>query len=301
MSRDLSDFYRSLADEADARTLPVPQTLRRAADRRARIRMTGTALAAAVLVAGVATGTRLAFSAEPAPVAPPGGTPTAPAPSPPSPTPSTTPSGTPRTSASTSTSPARPGPTSIPDKAFFRLAAANDKGLAAFQDTEALPSVCEARFPSDDAIVQRRTRSLAYKFAKNPADYVPDGSYIHTITIYEAGRADDALRELREAVRACPEQQGTGGGNPATSRLRLLDDGRYGDGSVLFEIRTDARDLEGNPVDGEEVRLIRAIRVDDVVTILWEQGWEGTSSEREQVDADSRRAVAAIESWLGRG
>ncbi|NJP32287.1 hypothetical protein [Micromonospora thermarum] len=297
MSRDLYDFYRSLADEADARTLPVPETLRRAADRRARVRMTGTALAAAVLVAGVATGTRLALSAEPTPVAPPGGSPTAPSPTT-SPTPLTTPSGTPRTSASTSTSPARPGPTSIPDKAFFRLAAANDKGLESFQDTEALPSVCGARFPSDDTIVQRRTRSLAYKFAKNPADYVPDGSYIHTITIYKAGRADDALRELREAVQACPEQQGTGE-NPVTYRLRLLDDRGYGDASVLFEIRSDARDLEGNPVEGEEVRLIRAIRIDDVVTILWEQGWEGTSAERTQVDADSRRAVAAIESWLG--
>ncbi|MEW2381684.1 hypothetical protein AB0873_06280 [Micromonospora sp. NPDC047707] len=299
MSRDLSDFYRSLADEADTRALPVPETLRRAADRRARIRMTGTAVAAAVLVAGVATGTRIGFSAEPAPVAPPGG-PTAPAPTPPSAPSSASPSGTPQTSASNSMPPARPGPTSIPDRAFFRLAAANDKGVESFVDAEVLPSLCKARFPSDDAIVQRRSRHLAYKMAETPSDYVPDGSYVHSITIYKPGGADDALRELREAVRACPEQQGTGGDNPATYRLRLLDDHGYGDASVLFEIRSDARDLEGNPVGGEEVRLIRAVQVDDVVTILWEQGWEGTSAERAQVDADSRRAVAAIESWLGR-
>ncbi|MER7458536.1 hypothetical protein [Micromonospora sp. NPDC126480] len=296
MSRDLSDFYRSLADRADPRTLPEPEVLRRGADRRARLRAVGTALTAAVLVAGVATGTRLVLADDPAPVAPPGGTPTAPVPTPSAP-PSATPSGTPSTS--TTGPSAQPGPTSIPDRAFFRLAPANDKGAANFVDAEVLPSLCGARFTTDDEIVQRRSRHVAYKKPESPADYVPDGSYVHTITIYEAGRADDALRELRQAVRACPEQEGTGGGNPATSRLRLLDDSGYGDESVLFEIRTDARDLEGNPVEGEEVRLIRAIRVDDVVTILWEQGWEGTSAERSQVDADSRRAVVALEAWLG--
>lgn len=297
MSRDLSDFYRSLGDEVDTRTLPVPEALRRTADRRARIRMAGTALAVAVVVAGVVAGSQLVLSAGPAPVAPPGGTPTAPAPTSPSPTPSTTPSGTPPTS--TTTTPARPGPTSIPDRAFFRLAPANDKGIATFVDAEALPSLCAARFASDDDIVQRRSRHLAYKMADTPADYVPDGSYVHTITIYEDGRAEDALRELREAVRACPEQEGTGGDNPRTYRLRLLDDSGYGDDSVLFEIRTEARDLNGDPSGGEELRLIRAIRVGDVVTILWEQGWEGTSAERTRVDGDSRRAVAAIEAWLG--
>jgi hypothetical protein len=36
-----------------------------------------------------------------------------------------------------------------------------------------------------------------------------------------------------------------------------------------------------------------------VVTVLWEQGWEGSSTERTQFDDYSRRAVAAIEAWLG--
>ncbi|MGC4852424.1 hypothetical protein ACLQ24_03280 [Micromonospora sp. DT4] len=54
----------------------------------------------------------------------------------------------------------------------------------------------------------------------------------------------------------------------------------------------------GDP-GADEVRLVRAIRVDDVVTVLWEQGWEYTAADRAQVDADSRRAVAAIEDWLG--
>ncbi|MDM4720628.1 hypothetical protein QTQ03_13935 [Micromonospora sp. WMMA1363] len=294
MSPDLSDLYRSLADEAGTRTLPAPEKLRRTADRRARIRMAGTALAVAVLVTGAAAGSQLVLSADPAPVAPPGGPPTSP--SVPSPTPSAIPSGSPSTATGT---PYRP--TSIPDEAFFQLAPENDKGISTFVDAEVLPPLCGARLASDDAVVQRRSRHLAYKKASSPANagYIPDGSYVNSITIYEPGRADDAMGELRDAVRACPTQRGAGGSNPATYHPKLLDGGDFGDESVLFEIRSDARDLAGNPVDGEQVRLIRAIRVGDVVTLLWEQGWEGTSAERAQVDADSHRAVRAIMSWLG--
>ncbi|PZF94211.1 hypothetical protein C1I99_19680, partial [Micromonospora deserti] len=94
MSRELSGLYRSLAEEADARRLVVPEMLRRRADRRARVRVAGTALAAALLVGGAATGAQLALSPQRGPVPPLAGTPTptvtAPTPSA-SPSPSTTP------------------------------------------------------------------------------------------------------------------------------------------------------------------------------------------------------------------
>ncbi|MFI7645954.1 hypothetical protein ACIBTZ_07710 [Micromonospora sp. NPDC049460] len=313
MSRELSDLYRSLAEDADGRTLAAPEQVRRRADRRARVRLTGAALATALLVGGLATGTRLVLAGDATPLPPPAGTPAPPAtaPSPSSAatgTPTGGPSvtgtpptrGTPATTAgSTGAAPPRT-PTSVPDRAFFVQAAANRTGIdPVFRDTAALPGLCDARYGSDAGIVQRRTRNLAYKLPQTPQGYVPDGSYAHSVTVYRSGRADDFLRELRAAVRACPEQPGVSGGNPSTSRVRLLADGGFGDDSVLFEIRTPGRDVEGEPTGGEEVRLIRAIRVGDVVTVLWEQGWEGTSAERSQVDADSRRAVDAIEEWLG--
>ncbi|MDT0531077.1 hypothetical protein RM555_18985 [Micromonospora sp. DSM 115977] len=320
MSRELSDLYRALAEDADGRTLAVPENLRRRADRRARLRITGAALGTALLVGGLAAGAALVFAGERGHLPPTGAVPppaTAPAsptmPAPPAATPP--PTATPPPSASrtappraTGTPAATPGrtdaappraPGNVPDRAFFVQAAANRTGIEpAFRDTAALPTLCDARYRSDAEIVQRRTRHLAYKLPPTPRGYVPDGSYAHTVTLYRPGRADDFLRELRAAVRDCPAQAGVGGGNASTSRLRLLADDGFGDGSVLFEIRTPARDVDGNPTGGAEVRLVRAIRVGDVVTVLWEQGWEGTSSTRSQVDADSRRAVDAIESWL---
>ncbi|MEU1751856.1 hypothetical protein ABZ436_04225 [Micromonospora matsumotoense] len=83
-----------------------------------------------------------------------------------------------------------------------------------------------------------------------------------------------------------------------TSRQRLLGGSGYGDESVLFELRRADPQGPGDPAGGGEVRLVRAIRLGNVVTVLWEQGWEGTSSDRSQLDADSRRAVGAIREWL---
>ncbi|MFI6238155.1 hypothetical protein ACIBD9_31720 [Micromonospora sp. NPDC050784] len=308
MSVELSDLYRSLSTVADGHELTHPESLRRFADRRARVRVAGSTLAVALLVGGVAVGGRLAYPPDgsaplPPPADTPGPVPTgATVPSPPSTTPPsapssppsrTTPSGTPSQPVSGPAAP-RP-PTSIPDRAFFVLAAPNRTGLESSGEGPALPTLCGTRLSSDSAVVQRRGRYLAYKLAETPTGHVPDGSYRHTITIYRAGRADDALRELRQAVRGCPDQR-----LPDDSRRwrqRLLTPEAYGDESVLFEMRAPMPDGMGEP-GSEEVRLVRAVRIGDVVTVLWEQGWEHTTVVRSQVDADSRRAVAAIETWL---
>ncbi|MGY0005202.1 hypothetical protein ACW0Q9_14990, partial [Micromonospora sp. I033] len=182
-------------------------------------------------------------------------------------------------------------------RAFFTLAAANATGFeGGFVPGPVLPALCGAE-PGESGVVTRRARSLAFKLAATPKEYVPDGSYRHSITVYRDGRADDALAELRQAVRDCPEQP-VSDTSDATWHHRLFRDTGYGDESVLFETRTLSRDVNGDPTGGDEVHLIRAVRRGNVVTVLWEQGWEGTSTDRAQFDADSRRAVDAIRRWL---
>ncbi|WP_327034107.1 hypothetical protein [Micromonospora ureilytica] len=306
MSRELSELYRSLAADADARDLGLPDVLRHQADRRARFRAAGSTLAVGLVVVGVVIGAQV-ITPPPASVPAPAGTPmpsVSPSPSAtggsPSPSvPPTTPGRSPGTTSSGVPGTQQPRtPTSIPDRAFFPLAPANQTGIAPqFRDEAVLPNLCGADI-GGEAIVHRRTRILTYKLPQTPKGYVPDGSYAHSITIYRAGRADDVLKELRQAVRDCPEQKRPGDSS-MRSRQRLLPDSGFGDESVLFEMRSAGQDVNGDPTGVEDVRLVRAIRVGDVVTILWEQGWENTSSKRAQVDADSLRAVAAIRSWLG--
>ncbi|PSK64058.1 hypothetical protein B0E53_03995 [Micromonospora sp. MH33] len=306
MSRALNRLYRALAADTDERVLPAPDRVRRRADRRARQRAAFGGLTVAVLVAGTAAGTRLVLAAAPDADPGPPATTGSPAPSPtatpPGPSPSRT---TPPPSARTPDAPpktsARPPdarPTSIPDRAFFALASANDAGTGSvFGSGPVLPALCGAR-PGEEGIVTRRARYLAFKLADTPEGHVLDGSYQHSITVYRDGRADDAMDELRQAVRDCPTQPGSDGGEGLTSTQRLLPDAGYGDDSVLFELRRPTTDYEGAPAMEEVVRLVRAVRIGNVVTVLWERGWEGTSSPRSQVDKDSRRAVLAIRDWL---
>lgn len=311
MSRELGSFYRSLAEDADEQVLTPPDALRRRADRRARVRGTVTALAAAVLVVGTAAGSQLVLAAnERTHVVTPGSTPSVNTTSPPTvdttPSPAATtspspvgPSGpatTPSTGKSTTRSGAPDTPTSISDRAFFTQPAGTVAAPPAFVPEEALPKLCGARYPSDESLVQRRTRKLVYRNPDTPEGHVPDGSYLHSVTIYRSGKAAAWLADLRRAVQNCPEQERVEG---VVSRQRLLNSGDFGDDSVLFEMSEPARDVNGDPTGGNDVRLIRAIRIGDVVTVLWEQGWEGTSSERSQVDDYSRRAVTAIRRWLG--
>ncbi|MGW3618016.1 hypothetical protein [Micromonospora arida] len=307
MSRELSEMYSFLAADADAAELGGPDVLRHQADRRARFRAAGGTLAVGLVVVGVVIGAQV-VTPPPASVPAPAGTPTpstSPSPSPtggsPSPSvPPTTPGRSPGTTSpgATGTQPAKT-PTSIPDRAFFALAPTNQVGIAPeFRDEAVLPNLCGADI-GGEAIVHRRTRLLIFKLPQTPEGYVPDGTYTHSITIYRAGRADDVLKELRQAVRDCPVQKMPGDDTPGESRQRLISDSGFGDESVLFEMRNAGQDVNGDPTGADVVRLVRAIRVGDVVTILWEGGWEGTSSQRAQVDADGRRAVAAIRRWLG--
>ncbi|MFI7247002.1 hypothetical protein [Micromonospora chalcea] len=308
MSPELHRYYRSLAADTDERVLPAPDRLRRSADRWARRRAALTVLAAAGLVAGTVAGSQLVLAAGPGPdpAPPPAGTPTprpssvAPSVAPSSPPPSSPSVGrTPgsRSPAVTTTPPAAATPTTIPDRAFFVLPAANDAGTGNyFGPGPVLPVLCDAS-PGDERVVAQRARSLPYRRAGAPADEVPSGNYRNSITIYRSGGASAALAELRAAVRACPEQPARGT-PPARVRQQLLPDTGYGDESVLFETRTPYRDANGDPSGGDEVHLIRAVRVGDVVSLLWEQGWESTSTERAQFDADSRRAVEAVRRWL---
>ncbi|TDC33443.1 hypothetical protein E1211_19215 [Micromonospora sp. 15K316] len=310
MSRDLSDFYRSLAADADGHPLDGPGELRRRADRRARARAAGGVLVVALLVAGTATGTRLVLAADQGPVGPPAGPPAptvtapTPSPSPVSPSPSrTTPSpagsasataprgGTPSTS---NTSPAPRTPTSIPDRAFFTPPASTTAAPPAFrQGDDVLPEFCGADL--DGRVVQTRSRVLTYHLTPNqPEGTVPYGIYRNSITIHRPGRADDWMDDVRQAVRECPEQEAAQG---RFDRHRLLPGGDFGDEALLIEVREPAWEA-GEPAEGEVLRLIRVIRIGDVVTVLWEMGWEGTSSDRRQVDDYSRRAEQAISNWL---
>lgn len=308
MSTELRELYRALAADVLDSDLVPPDAVRRHADRQTRTRMAVTAAAAGVLVAGTAIAVPAVLTGHDSSPPPLVGTPTAPATGRPSPTPTPTPTGTPSTttpspgrSSAAPTAPAvpdvPPASKSIPDRAFFALPANTKKEEPRFTRSDSmLPELCAASYPADRSLLARRTRLLIYKLPSSPAEpwYVPDGTFYHTITSYPNGVAATWMAEMRAAVRDCPTQTIDG----STYRQRPISGTRYGDDSLLVEISNPDPPGYGTP-KSDVISLVSVVRVGNVVTVLYAQGWEGTSAEPDIVDDYTRRAVAAIRAWLG--
>jgi len=303
---DLERMYASMVEEADRVRLPGPEGVRGRADRRTRTRLALASTAAAVLVAGTIIGSQAVFKANPAPLPQPPVTsgrpetptarPTTAPSSPASPSPAQSDPTPTATAPSQSESSALRVPTSIPDSAFLQLADINgDAPPANRPDGEdMLPPLCGTTYASDDQVQVRRTKHIIYWKEPAPGN-VPDGTFYQTITAYRSDGAERFMRQLRDAVTACPTQTLDG----VTYRQRLLSGPTYGDQSLLFEVRYPTLGGDGAPTGGEDVRLVSVVRVGTVVMVLNEQGWEaGWSAEGPVVDEFTRTALSRLRSWL---
>ncbi|MBB5870877.1 hypothetical protein F4553_004256 [Allocatelliglobosispora scoriae] len=164
-------------------------------------------------------------------------------------------------------------------------------------DEAMLPTLCNKSFASKGKITERQSRHIVY-VAVDPkgGDFVPDGGLTQTITLYQPGGAEQFLSELRAIIGSCPR----GKANNRPTRYAIASGAKAGDDSFVFSMtaawHSDPSNDDSPMVD--ETRLISVVRIGDVVTVLWERGWEGGSSDARQVDVLTGRAVARINTWL---
>lgn len=214
------------------------------------------------------------------------------------------PTSTPSTSDTPSASPAasRPAPSvappataPIPDSAFFtppanRTRIQPDKPQDGRGD---LPSLCNAKYPSDKEIGKQRTRRVYFHSVDARAESIPSGTAEQTIAVYRSGGAAAAIADFRAAVTACPaEKLDTG----ATATYRFLAPSPVGNEALLIE------QAWKNPPDYPDTvhSLLSIARTGDVVTILWVAGWEGIDADSGVTSDYTARAVAAIDKWRAR-
>lgn len=291
---DLATRYARLAADVDGTGLLSPHDLRRYADRRARRRSAVLAGAGVVVAAGsTSAGLALVGGSDsplpgPTPTPPPSTAPATPPPSPSPPSPSPTPSAPPTSSV------AVPPVTEIPTPAFFALPAENRRD-AQRQDEEeslALPGFCDDAFDEDDTATARRSVRSVYQEPGQGADqgYVPYATIHQTITGYRDGGAEAFMDRFRAAAADCDtyDQDGT------EVTYRVVDPPDAGDEAVYL-VRTWPR-LGPDRPDGFDTHIV-VIRVGDVVTVLVDQGWEGTDSDPAYVARFVEWSVSAIEAW----
>ena len=250
------------------------------------------AAAGVVVVAGTTAG-GVALLNRPSALPPPGWTPpssAAPSPTPVEPSPSPA-SPTPLASPSDGPGAARPA-TPVPERAFFLLPEEMRKDPTRAETTadQALPPICRDGFAEDDKVTARESVYSAYQTPGAPADFVPLATVSQTITAYRDGGAAEFMDRLRGIVADCDSyDQGD-----VTVTFEVLDPPAAGDEAVYL-LRTWPPGDETRP-NPSEARIV-VIRVGDVVTVLFDQGWEMADSDPAYVAQLIPMAVGAIEDW----
>jgi hypothetical protein len=302
MPNDVESMFASLSDDAGLARIDGPEVLRRRSDRRAVGRSVATVAAAAVLVAGVAVGTRLVLAdqAAPRPVPADSSAPVVVVPTTPPVTATTTPPVTSSAPAATSSSPAvhrPPIPGSVPTRAFLSRADFNAVETPHDQsDSAVLPDLCGATYRTGDVGV-RDKRHAPYRGKGDGADVTPLASLDQTITVFRERGAQRYLDELRAAVADCPSQKR----GRDIVKYRLLTPADAGDESLLIEMSEPSRGDVGelDPDGSRSYDYCAVVRVGDTVTTLWATGWESQSPNRSELGGFAVRAAQRLQDWRG--
>ncbi|WP_435208793.1 hypothetical protein [Micromonospora sp. bgisy143] len=188
-------------------------------------------------------------------------------------------------------------PTTIPTSAFVELPSELRKSpRRPTRVAEALPTLCGNEFGTGGRqVTASAAMTLTYKKAGEPDSNTPQGMIHQTIFTFEGDGASDYLRRLRAAVQACPSYDQ--GGTKVTVGSKAVPG--VGDEALLVTRTWPATSLNGERTGGEGAAQIAVARVDGVVTVLDDQGWEGSSGNPATLDRTLRDGVRAIDAWQG--
>lgn len=192
-------------------------------------------------------------------------------------------------------SPSGKAPVTIPTSAFLELPPEHRKSPRTTTPVaNALPKLCGEEFGTGGRAVTASASMLnIYKQIEDPPENVPYGTVTQTIFTFEGEGASDYLRRLRGSLDSCQSFRRSG----ATVEVRTRPLPGLGDEALLVTQTWPQTDLQGNRTGGDAVSQIAVIRVDDVTTVLHDQGWEGTSGSPDLMDDFARTAVRALDTW----
>ena len=205
-------------------------------------------------------------------------------------------------SATSATAPATPetsqssgGRVTLPTSAFADLPPELRKTEAQpMEVTDALPELCDQEFRSGGrSVTASAAMTSAYKKPTAPPENVPFGTLPQTVFAFEGTGAADYLRRVRGAMESCRSFQESGG----TVTVRSEPMTRTGDEALLVTVTRPATGLDGSPAEGQATSQIIVIRVADAVTVVHDQGWEGTSNDPGLSDDIAAAAVRGLDSW----
>ncbi|WP_245716512.1 hypothetical protein [Micromonospora humi] len=206
----------------------------------------------------------------------------------------TAPASTSASAGTPSVAPSTGGPVTIPKSAFVDLPAELRKSAPQpMQVADALPKLCAEEFATGGRSTAAAAMMSIYKTPKDPPENVPYGTLHQTVFAFAGTGAADYLRRVRAALQPC--RSFSEAGNTVTVRSQPL--AGAGDDALLVTLTRPATGLDGSPVGGTATSQITVVKVADAVTVVHDQGWEGTSNNPDFADDFARAAVRGLDSW----
>ncbi|RQX16104.1 hypothetical protein DDE19_16680 [Micromonospora ureilytica] len=194
-------------------------------------------------------------------------------------------------------SPSASTPVTIPTSAFVELPAELRKSPRRTTPVEeALPKLCGNEFGTGGRqVTASAAMTVTYQTAGAPSSNVPQGMIHQTIFTFDGDGAPGYLSRLRAAVQACPSYDQSG--NRVTVKSKALPG--VGDEALLLTRTWPETSLNGERTGDTASSQIAVARVDSVVTVFNDQGWEGTSGNPATLDRVVRDGVRTIDAWQG--
>ncbi|MGW3606854.1 hypothetical protein [Micromonospora sp. NPDC005161] len=183
----------------------------------------------------------------------------------------------------------------IPTSAFVELPPELRKSpRRATPVADALPTMCGNEFGTGGRqVTASASMTVTYKTPDEPASNVPQGMIHQTIFTFDGHGAADYMRRLRSAVQACPSYKEAG--NAVDVEGRALPG--VGDEALLVTRTWAETSMNGERTGGTASSQIAVARVDGTVTVLNDQGWEGTSGNSAIMNRVVRDSVQTIDTW----
>ncbi|MGC4811059.1 hypothetical protein ACLQ29_11085 [Micromonospora sp. DT228] len=192
-------------------------------------------------------------------------------------------------------SPSASGPATIPTSAFVELPPELRKSpRRTVPVEEALPKLCGNEFGTGGRqVTAAAAMTVTYKKADDDPSNTPQGMVHQTIFTFGGTGATDYMARLRTDLAACPSFQHDG--SRATAKSEALPG--VGDEALLLTLTWPATSIGGEHTGGNETSQIAVARVDTVVTVFDDQGWEGSSGNPAILDRVVRDGVRTIDTW----
>ncbi|GAA0522082.1 hypothetical protein Ade02nite_63530 [Paractinoplanes deccanensis] len=195
----------------------------------------------------------------------------------------------------TSAAPSSFAPRTIPATAFLQLPETMRRDHKKADGSAAVPRLCDGELAAGAGVVASAAMMNTYQQPDAPAGSVPHGLLYQTIRSYDGDEAHAFMQRARDGLADCKTYKS----NENTITVRTKQLSGAADEALTIDLVQPQLDLPGNPTGGEQTNRIVVMRFGTVVTILFDDEYERSSSDPKLVDTFVQEAEKAIHTWRG--